>query len=246
MPDIVPEWKDRGLLAESDHDLLQFRSAMEFIEKIQFDGISTIADTGSGPGHQAFVFSQLGLDVTCIDYLKPAYDLKWMKPDDVGDAVFDAVWSHHCLEHIPDPIGALISWRKMLCENGTLFLTVPEIGLTMSSGHITSFNLPLLVYILAVAGFDTSTKCFTKSRSHLRALVRKAANYAPEEEGRITSMSKLAERDVFPPSVVNAIKKTGRFTAKDISLDWFGEKSHPNLLAEEAYSFVVSNLWRKI
>lgn len=217
---------------------------MEFIGKISFDGIRSIADVGSGPGHQAFVFSQMGLAATCIDFVEPIYDVAWVTPDDAEGMSFDAVWAHHCLEHIPDPIGALISWRKMLPDGGPLFVTVPEIGLTMSSDHINNFNLPMLVYTLAVAGFDTSTKRFVKSRSHLRGMVRKSKTYAPETEGRITDLYELAARGLFSPSINAAIEKEGRFSVKDIHFNWYGKKLRPNRGAEEAYNFLVSNLWR--
>ena len=132
----IAHWQSRGSLVENDDDRIQFLSSLEYIEKIDYSSIRTIADIGSGPGHQAFVFSTKGLNVTCVDHLKPIYELSWLKPDEAAEQKFDAVWSHHCLEHIPNPIEALITWRMMLNERGKLFLTVPEIGLNMSSGHI--------------------------------------------------------------------------------------------------------------
>ena len=231
-------------MVESDHDKLQFRASMEFIDKMPVSRIKSIADVGSGPGHQAFVFSKMGLDVTCIDMIQPKYDLRWVTPDATEGLSFDAIWSHHCLEHIPDPIGALISWRKMLPVGGMLFVTVPEIGLTMSSDHINNFNIPMLVYTLAIAGFDTSTKRFSKSRSHLRAIVKKSSNYAPENEGRITDLNELASRGLFSPSITSAIEREGRFSAKDMHFNWFGRTFRPNRGGENAYQFIVSNLWK--
>jgi SAM-dependent methyltransferase len=243
---IVEEWIGRGAKLESEHDKIQFASAMEFFNKIDFTNITRIADIGSGPGHQAFYMQQCGLDVVCIDYLKPVYSGLAVEPPDSDKlGTFDAVWSHHCLEHIADPIGALIKWRSLLKPGGELFLTVPEIGIVMSPGHINSFNLPLLMYQLAIAGFDCSTRRFTKSRSHLRASVRPAVNYDPNAEGRDYSLTSLAKKKLFPDTVADSIIKTGRYSVRDMHLDWYGEKSHPKNLTLEAYDFITNNFWSR-
>jgi SAM-dependent methyltransferase len=242
--DKLSTWRTLGAQIESQHDQIQFLSALEFIEKIDFSKIESLADIGSGPGHQAFVFKGKGVKVTCIDYKRPVYDIAWKHPDDTEDLQFDAIWSHHCLEHIPNPIEALIAWRKLLNPRGRLFLTVPEIGVTMSSGHLNNFNIPHLIYILAIAGFDCSSKCFKKSRSHLRASVIKSGLYNPDIEGLITSLSELAERKLFSPTICKAISDKGRFSISDVHLDWFGEKAQPANLSQEAYEYFVSSFFR--
>jgi SAM-dependent methyltransferase len=45
--------------------------------------------------------------------------------DTVGLSVFDAIISHHCLEHVPYPIEALRALRETLKKNGKLILVVP-------------------------------------------------------------------------------------------------------------------------
>lgn len=235
--------KQSGVVLKSDHEKIQFASSLEFIDLIDFKKIKKIADVGAGPGNQAKYLSSLGLNVTCIDYVEPRYDLKWLLPTDASGDRYDAIWSHHCLEHIPDPVSALVEWKDMLNPGGKLFLTVPEIGLTMSSGHINSFNLPLLMYQLAMAGFNCSAKQFTKVRSHLRIAVTKSKKYSPSSSSLTRSLSELASYGLFPPSVTTAIKESGRFSAKDMHLNWFGKELAPNLKAEESYDFITSNLW---
>ena len=243
---LVEKWINSGAKLESEHDKIQFTSAMEFFDKIDFSNIGRVADVGSGPGHQAFYLQKRGIEVVCVDYVKPVYnDLVTASPDADNLGLFDAVWSHHCLEHIPDPIGALMKWRSLLKPGGQLFLTVPEIGVVISPGHINSYSLPLLMYHLAVAGFDCSTRQFTKSRIHLRASVRPCINYDPNKEGREYELSKLADKKLFPASVTNAIRNTGRYTAKDMHLDWYGERKQPNNLTLEAYDFVTNNFWSR-
>lgn len=55
---------------------------------------------------------------------------------DGGDAMalpygnFDFVFSSHCLEHLDDPIGALIHWKDKLKPSGVLFLYLPHPDMT--------------------------------------------------------------------------------------------------------------------
>ena len=228
---------------DSDHHRIQFNASREFIDALDFSSFQTIADVGSGPGHQAMLFHLKGIKVTCIDFIPPLYPLPFVRPDATDGLQFDAIWSHHCLEHISNPIQALIAWRNLLRPGGRLFLTVPEVGLTMSSGHLNNFNLPQLIYILAVSGFDCSEKCFSRSRSHLRASVRKAQSYDPQEEGILTSLATLSQKGLFAPSIRHAISTRGRFSARDIHLNWFGTKKSPSSFCEDAYTFVTQNMW---
>lgn len=240
----VEELTKNGLTLESAHEKLQMVAAIEFIEKLSLKGTERVADIGSGPGNQAFAFHALGCDVTCIDYNKPKYDfLKWLAPDSEGlDGSFDIVWSHHCLEHIPNPIAALIAWRRLLRKNGKLALTVPEIGFSMSSGHLNSYNIPLLMYHLAIAGFSTAGKTFVKRDSHLRAYVQKVDHYDPEER-YITDLRQLAALRLFPPSVTKAIEETGRFKADDIHLNWFGSAKSARAGASDAHTYLLNSIW---
>lgn len=43
---------------------------------------------------------------------------------------FDFVFSSHCLEHLPDPVGALAHWKDNLLPGGVLFLYLPHPGMT--------------------------------------------------------------------------------------------------------------------
>ena len=44
----------------------------------------------------------------------------------LNDGVFDFVFSSHCLEHIPNPIKALLEWKRLLKKDGILFLMLPH------------------------------------------------------------------------------------------------------------------------
>ena len=38
----------------------------------------------------------------------------------------DFIFSAHCLEHIPNPIGALFEWKRILKDDGFMFLLLPH------------------------------------------------------------------------------------------------------------------------
>ena len=227
------------------NDLIQFYNSLDFIEKIDFSKIKNIADIGSGPGHQSLLFSQIGLDVTCIDFVKPLYSsLEHIVPLNIDlKEKFDAIWSSHCLEHIMNPIAELIKWHKILKDNGQLFLTVPEFGAVISTGHITNYSIPLLMYHLAISGFDCSEGCFDISGSQIRAKVKKQSKYLPYDS-IITSLKQLADFGLFPKSTTIAINETSRIRSENIVLHFFDVTKKPVKNSHIFYSFVMNSLWK--
>ncbi len=242
----LQEWESRGLQTRNKHEQIQFLSSLEIIRKLPLRPGMQIVDVGAGPGHQSFIFKQLGLEVRCVDLRPPAYpELPFSRPDEIDAAgtAFDLIWSHHCLEHIPDPLRALRTWHGWLKREGHLCVTVPDFYCTASTGHINLYNLPLLVYHLAAAGFDCRGKSFQRRRSHLRAYVRRASGYDPHTQFTL-ALEELARHELFSPSITRAIQKTGRFSLADIHLNWFGEVSQPSKNSTEAYEFFADALWK--
>lgn len=44
----------------------------------------------------------------------------------VNDAAYDCVFSSHSLEHLANPIKALLEWRRVICDCGLLLLVLPN------------------------------------------------------------------------------------------------------------------------
>lgn len=190
----------------------QHRFALEFLEQLPLDGFDSVLDIGAGPGFQTQWFIQQGKDAKAVDLCPPRVDVPWVNADahtlPFNDASVDAVWTHHAFEHIRDPLGALLEASRVLKPGGYLFFTVPDTDGVVSNGHINRYDMPLVVYHLAMCGFDTLTGCFGKFRSHLRAVVRKI------------------DTPDGPCSVRDDVMRTGRFRKSSLVTKWLDGSTH--------------------
>jgi SAM-dependent methyltransferase len=83
------------------------------------------------PGHLASTWRVL--DIGCggdkvLSYAD-AYDLPQgdaQKLADVPDEMYDLVFSAHCLEHMRDPLEALLNWWRVVKVGGHLFVAIPD------------------------------------------------------------------------------------------------------------------------
>jgi len=138
---------------------------MEFVREALTYPWQSIVDFGCGYGAHVAAFATAGRQATGVDItVDPAalrdaaaghYDLvpgSW--PALVGSQ-FDAGWSHHCLEYLRDPIGALHAWGLLIRPGGWLFLVVPAYHPITAAGHISmGWDTNKLALNLAVAGWD--------------------------------------------------------------------------------------------
>lgn len=187
---------------------IQHTAAMEFLAELPWNEFEQVLDIGSGDGYATREFERRGKKCVAVDRVKPAdVAVRWL-PADVqdlgmlGDGTIDAVWSHHCLEHLDAPLVALKEWARVLRQDGWLFLTIPDCTEAVSTGHIHSFTWPMLAYNLAIAGFNLREATCYQVRSHMRVMARK--QHLPGE----TDLTKLAAR--LPVPCANQIQETGR------------------------------------
>lgn len=114
---IIPDWLGRQL------------------KKLGFKRDSKILDLGCGTGKILNILKQFG-ETTGLD--SSAKAIAYAKSKGAGTIVlgdatklpfkkesFDAVTAMELLEHIKDDSGALQEWRRVLRQNGVLFLTCP-------------------------------------------------------------------------------------------------------------------------
>ncbi len=88
-----------------------------------------------------------GIDIGCgrdkIDSTALGYDLESgdaQKMKGVDDDTFDYVYSSHCLEHMRDPLEALLNWWRILRPGGYLIVAVPDEDLYEQGIFPSAFN----------------------------------------------------------------------------------------------------------
>lgn len=139
------------------------QDAIEFL--IKNYNFNTVLDVGSGGCGHADLFTKNNKKVTCIDIGNSVYykakknNIEIVKQnflDFTSDEKFDLVWCSHILEHQKN-VGLFINkCYNMTSENGILCITVPPMKSNIVGGHLTVWNMGLLLYNLIINGIDCS------------------------------------------------------------------------------------------
>jgi len=144
-----------------------------------------LLDVGCGSGAWLLFMRGLGWQVEGLDFDENAANVARQRglqihcgsldTQNFPDEYFDAITLHHVIEHMPNPVGALVECRRILKKNGKLILSTPN---TASLGHRVfkqywrGLEPPRHLYLfcpsamksmLALAGFDEFTICTTNS-----------------------------------------------------------------------------------
>lgn len=160
--------------------------------------ITNLLDVGMGQGQIARYFSDLGVRCTGTGLEMESYGIdeeEWKgnginvvecpadnMPFDEGE--FDCVVASHVLEHLSDTGKALQEFRRVLKDNGWLFIFVPEFSDYVCAGHInTGWNIGQLLYVLLLNGFDVKHGHFIHYGYSICAYVRKADIKLPPLRG---------------------------------------------------------------
>jgi len=209
--DIQTWWLDLQRTVRHDDTLekseIMARHSYSFLDEIKDLPFQRVLDVGCGYGIQCRWFTQHGRQATGITVSvseaqkkfarDSGYDLAIMDFEHTAfpDQTFDAVWSHHTLEHTFSPIQALLEWRRVLKDGGYLFVAMPAYESDIQQGHYNiGFNVGRLVYLMTLCGFETKTAKFREKNFELRAIVRRAPT--------VPKTCDLAElRHLFPDEV---------------------------------------------
>lgn len=145
-----------------------------------------VFEFGAGTGlnlAKAQAARKAGCDVGA--HLEPrlrALGIEFVELADVPDNTFDAVLSHHSLEHVPSPHDALRELRRILRPGGRLLLFVPfekerryrRFDPREPNHHLYSWNVQTLANLAGVCGFSVE-KCECGPTGYERFAARLAA-----------------------------------------------------------------------
>jgi len=139
------------------------REILPCIGKLVREGDRVLAIGPGSSSEAARVFTSLGCYVEGFDLSGRAetvhsrhtvFDMDFME-----SAVWkrsDLIWASHVLEHQRDPGLFLDRCFELLNEGGWLVVTVPPRKDQIVGGHVSLWNMGLLLYHLILAGFDCS------------------------------------------------------------------------------------------
>lgn len=142
---------------------------------------SCVANVGPGPSDTATqAFLDHGCLVDSIDISGRAAEVcddHMVLDMDFMDlsARYDAIWAAHVLEHQRNPGAFLDHCWDCLEPGGWLFVTVPPLKHEIVGGHVTLWNMGLLIYHLILAGFDARRGSYLSHGYNLSAAVQRPA-----------------------------------------------------------------------
>lgn len=107
---------------------------------------------------------------------------------------FDFLIAHHCLEHTPDPVGAMVEWLRTVKEGGLVCISVPDADLTHDRGRLK----PSLEHLILDHVLERDGKDF-ESREHIYSFIlawRNDGFFGPQDKN---GLAELARHSVESP-----------------------------------------------
>ncbi len=108
---------------------------------------------------------------------------------------FDCIWASHVLEHQPNVQQFLRKVFADLREGGVLAITVPPLKHQIVGGHLSLWNMGLLLYHLVLAGFDCREARGKQYGYNISVITPKISAAVPLDELRFANgdIERLAE-----------------------------------------------------
>ena len=141
---------------------MTYWAASEAMKKVLKSKPGSVLDVGCGKGAHSWEFKKAGWQVHGVDITNEPnpspfcfYNQSlWQEMD--SNLSFDCVWASHVLEHQLN-VNSFLSWCKARVRPGGLIaITVPPLKQQIVGGHVSVWNMGLLLYNMVLAGIDCS------------------------------------------------------------------------------------------
>jgi 2-polyprenyl-3-methyl-5-hydroxy-6-metoxy-1,4-benzoquinol methylase len=225
----------------SDEELdPRLSDVIQLMSDISMEGMNTFLDIGMGRGQLAKWLASRGKQVTGTGIHVESYEVESARfRNEFGidvvecpveqmpfpDGSFDAVVLSHVLEHCPNVGIALQEIRRVLKDNGALFLFVPPAEDIVCSGHISvGWNVGQLLYVLLLNGFDVKTGSFARYNYNVCAVVRKSNKTLPPLRGDYGDLHILNQHDLLPLPILTPKGIDNAFWGNITSINWPGDR----------------------
>jgi SAM-dependent methyltransferase len=186
---------------------------IELLNDAPLDKINTILDIGAGEGQISLWFSERGKEVIATGLEIDSYNLDKdeLKEKNINilecnvekmpfeNDSFDAVVLSHVLEHCLDISVVLQEVKRVLKNDGFLFLFVPPYSNYIISGHATTgWNLGQLIYVLLLNGFNVKDGKFIHYGYNVCAFVQNSNIKLPPLRRDGGDINTLYKAGLFP------------------------------------------------
>lgn len=152
--------------------------------------------------------------------------------DNLFPVPVDLIWAHDCLQYSTNPLHTLRMWNSYMNTNGMLAISVPQhTGIEHYrqyskgySGCIYHYNPIMLIYMLALNGFDCRDAYLLKQFQDpwIQIAVYKS-DIAPMDPNT-TSWFDLADRGLLHPSIVDSLNSNGFIKQEEICMPWLNKE----------------------
>ncbi|WP_276353602.1 class I SAM-dependent methyltransferase [Cohnella caldifontis] len=211
---------------------------IDLISDFELNSLNNFLDIGMGRGQLAKWLANKGKKVTGtgihidsyqveVDNFKTEFGIDVVECSvesmPFGEASFDAVIMSHILEHCPNVGLALQEVRRVLKDDGVLFLFVPPPEQIVCSGHVSvGWNVGQLIYVLLLNGFDVKTGSFARYNYNVCAIVKKRLTPIPPLRGDYGDLHILNQHDLLPLPIVTPNGINNSFWGDIESINWPG------------------------
>lgn len=144
----------------------------------------------------------------------------------------DFIWAYDSLQYSTNPLHTLRMWNSYMNVNGMLALTVPQhTGIEYYkqysrgyNGCIYHYNPIMLIYMLAVNGFDCKDAYLLKQFQDPWIQVAVYKSNVPPMDPEITSWFDLIEAGLLHPSIVDSLNANGYLKQEEIVMPWLNKE----------------------
>jgi SAM-dependent methyltransferase len=187
--------------------------AKEALDKLLSEFLfTTVLDVGCGTCEHSYAFHKAEKKVTAIDLKAPSctpfrtIGANYMDYE-MGE-FYHCIWLSHVLEHQLNVQSFLRKIYYDLISGGILAITVPPMKPEIVGGHVSLWNMGLLIYRLVLAGFDCREAIGKTYGYNISVIVRKRRTYVDLEDlnfdtGDIGKLAEFFPRDMHWPEGFN-------------------------------------------
>lgn len=236
---ILPEDITQNMGGEGDQLDTRMTNIIEILEEIPMDSLSTFLDIGMGKGQISKWLSKKGKKCTGtgiemasygveIKDLKKNYNIESVECSietmPFPDKSFDVVIMSHILEHCQNVGNALSEVRRVLKDNGWLFVFVPPDEDRVLAGHLSvGWNIGQLMYVLLINKFDIKSGKFIKYNYNVCGLVQKNIIPLPQIRGDRGDIHILQKQGLFPLPIKTKDGLNDGFYGNIKSINWYAD-----------------------